>query len=272
MPQNLQQHDRGIEIASCTSAPKTAGGATASLAGVYPLPSVGIDALEPTDVLLIDKREQRTAVRRCAGCRAACSGFSRKTLAALQQRLVLSLQNTAEARYQEFTRLYPHLEGRIPDYHVASYLESVPSFSASSATGRKSVDRHSESRNASKLDLLRRQSARRTTFARVRPACRAGVSRLLGERQPVVHQPVARAKSPIAARCVSGWRSTRTPRSAAREFRRRCRCRAAESRFTMNQLVAQAPRGTSYLSAVDGCIQGSGPDGRDMAGRASDLP
>lgn len=99
-----------------------------SLAGLYLLPTVGIDALEPTDVLLIDKRSKEQLCGDLPNFERLFRFLAQSTLAALQQRLVLSLQNTAEARYQEFTRLYPHLEGRIPHYHVASFLGICPEF------------------------------------------------------------------------------------------------------------------------------------------------
>ena len=49
-------------------------------------------------------------------------------MAALQRRLLLSVEQTAGARYREFTRFYPNLEGRIPQYHIASYLGICPEF------------------------------------------------------------------------------------------------------------------------------------------------
>ena len=99
-----------------------------TLAGAHPLPSVGIDALERTDVLLIDKRNKERLCGDLPKFDRMFRFLTQGTLAALQQRLVLSLQNTAEARYHEFTLLYPHLEDRIPNYHIASYLGICPEF------------------------------------------------------------------------------------------------------------------------------------------------
>lgn len=99
-----------------------------ALAGAYPLPHVGIDAVERTDVLLIDRRSKERLCGDVPKFERMFRFLAQSTLAVLQQRLVLSLQNTAEARYEEFTRLYPHLEERIPGYYVASYLGISPEF------------------------------------------------------------------------------------------------------------------------------------------------
>ena len=98
------------------------------MAGARLLPDVGIDALEPTDVLMLDPASKEQLCREVPPFDRLFRLLAQGTLEALQQRLVLSLQHTAGLRYQEFTRLYPTLEGRIPRYHVASYLGICPEF------------------------------------------------------------------------------------------------------------------------------------------------
>jgi len=100
---------------------------SATLASSGPL-VVGIDALERTDLLLL---EDESKERLCATSPKFDRLFrvlAQYTVGALQQRLVVSLENTAEARYDEFTRLYPELEARIPRYQVASFLGICPEF------------------------------------------------------------------------------------------------------------------------------------------------
>ena len=96
--------------------------------GARQLPSVGIDALERTDVLLLDPASKETLCREEPSFDRLFRLLAQGVLEALQQRLVLSLQNTADVRYQEFLRLHPTLEERIPRYHVASYLGICPEF------------------------------------------------------------------------------------------------------------------------------------------------
>ena len=98
------------------------------MAGARLLPDVGIDALEPTDVLMLDPGSKEQLCREVPAFDRLFRLLAQGTLEALQQRIVLSLQHTAGLRYQEFTRLHPTLEGRIPRYHVASYLGICPEF------------------------------------------------------------------------------------------------------------------------------------------------
>ena len=47
---------------------------------------------------------------------------------ALQERTIDSMSQTAEQRYQEFLSKYRHIEQRVPQYMVASYLGITPEF------------------------------------------------------------------------------------------------------------------------------------------------
>ena len=68
------------------------------LSGAYPLPDVGIDAVERTDVLIIDKSSKERLCGDVPNVDRMFRFLEQSNLTTLQQRLVLSLQNTAEAR------------------------------------------------------------------------------------------------------------------------------------------------------------------------------
>ena len=85
-----------------------------------------VDALEPTDVLVID-RTRLGAVPEPASDRI-WRALAEATLLTFQERLVGGLRKTAAQRYLDFRRLYPGLDARIPQYHVAGYLGVSPEF------------------------------------------------------------------------------------------------------------------------------------------------
>ncbi|MCM3878654.1 MAG: Crp/Fnr family transcriptional regulator [Vicinamibacterales bacterium] len=89
---------------------------------------VGIDAVEDSEVLMIDNAAKE---RLCTGTPRFERLFrllAERSLELLQQRLILSMQHTAEGRYLEFKRHYPQLDRRLPQYHVAGYLGISPEF------------------------------------------------------------------------------------------------------------------------------------------------
>ena len=99
---------------------------------VMPMPLsplvVGIDTLENTELLMVDSESKERLCVTFPTFDRLFRLLAQRSLTALQERLVVSLQNTAEARYREFTRFYPNLEARIPNYHIASYLGICPEF------------------------------------------------------------------------------------------------------------------------------------------------
>jgi CRP-like cAMP-binding protein len=98
-----------------------------AIAGLSPL-FAGIDTLETTELLMMDVDRKERLCADVPRFERLFRLLTQRTVSALQQRLMVSLQNTAEARYREFSRLYPDLQGRIPCYHVASYLGISPEF------------------------------------------------------------------------------------------------------------------------------------------------
>ena len=85
-----------------------------------------IDAIEDSDLLLIDGPSHQTLVDRVPGYAAAFSKGLQRHAAAKDQRIVASLSATAEDRYLEFLRVYPSIARRVPQSMLASYLGVTP--------------------------------------------------------------------------------------------------------------------------------------------------
>ena len=89
---------------------------------------LGIDALEASDVWIIDKPGRAVLQSEFPGSDRILRLLSENALVACQRRLVGGMRKTATQRYLEFRRLYPGLELRIPQYHIAAYLGISPEF------------------------------------------------------------------------------------------------------------------------------------------------
>ena len=85
-----------------------------------------VDALEPTDVLVIDRTRLGSAPEPV--CDRIWRALTEAALLTFQERLVGGLRKTAAQRYIDFRRLYPGLDSRIAQYHVAGYLGVSPEF------------------------------------------------------------------------------------------------------------------------------------------------
>ncbi len=90
--------------------------------------SLGIDAVESTDLLVIDKSSRALLRSRVPVCDRIFGALTENALLTLQRRLVGSMRRTAAQRYHEFRTLYPGLALRIPQYHIAAYLGISPEF------------------------------------------------------------------------------------------------------------------------------------------------
>ena len=86
-----------------------------------------IDALETTDVWLLDAWGRTMRGGLSEGERV-CRSLAESALRTLQKRLVGSMRKTAAQRYLDFQALYPGLDCRISQYHVAAYLGISPEF------------------------------------------------------------------------------------------------------------------------------------------------
>jgi len=85
-------------------------------------PSVyNIDALEDTEVLLIDKHRLDELFLEIPKLERYFRIIMQHAFVA-QQRRILFLQKPAEERYADFYSRYGHFEQRVPQQHIASYL------------------------------------------------------------------------------------------------------------------------------------------------------
>lgn len=87
---------------------------------------LGIDALESTTVLLIDRPDKERLYAEIPKFERLFRIMSQRALVALQHRLIASMDQTAEQRYVAFVRQYPALHGRIPQHQIAAYLGVCP--------------------------------------------------------------------------------------------------------------------------------------------------
>src|SRR5215510_719026 len=85
-----------------------------------------IDAIEDSDILLIDGPSHQMLVERVAGYAASFRTGLQRHAAAKDQRIVSALSGTAEERYREFLRVYPSIALRVPQTMLASYLGMTP--------------------------------------------------------------------------------------------------------------------------------------------------
>jgi len=84
------------------------------------------DAVEDSELLVIDARSHEQVVERVPGYAAGMRAGLQLHAAAKDQRIVNTLTTTAEERYQEFVRKYPSIVQRVPQWMVASYLGVSP--------------------------------------------------------------------------------------------------------------------------------------------------
>jgi len=85
-----------------------------------------VDAIEDSEVLLIDSPSHQKLVDHVAGYATAFRTGLQRHAAAKDQRIVSSLSATAEERYLEFLRVYPSIALRVPQSMLASYLGMTP--------------------------------------------------------------------------------------------------------------------------------------------------
>ncbi len=84
------------------------------------------DAIEDSEVLLIEPAGQDRLVAEVPGYAAAFRKGLQRHAAAKDQRIVLSLSATAEERYLNFLATYPTIATRVPQFMLASYLGVSP--------------------------------------------------------------------------------------------------------------------------------------------------
>jgi CRP-like cAMP-binding protein len=85
-----------------------------------------VDAIEPTDVFLLDAPSHSRLLAEVPGYAASFQAGLQRHAAAKDQRIVNSLSRSAEERYEEFLTDYPSIAARVPQWMVASYLGLSP--------------------------------------------------------------------------------------------------------------------------------------------------
>lgn len=85
-----------------------------------------VDALEDSDLLLIDPPSHEALVDRVPGYAAALRKGLQRHAAAKDARIVSAMSASAQERYLEFLQTYPSLATRVPQWMLASYLGVSP--------------------------------------------------------------------------------------------------------------------------------------------------
>jgi CRP-like cAMP-binding protein len=85
-----------------------------------------MDALEPSDLLLLDLPSHQKLIQSIPGYAASfLAGFQKHT-ASKDRRIIATLTADAEERFQHFLTTYPTIAQRVPQHMLASYLGVTP--------------------------------------------------------------------------------------------------------------------------------------------------
>ena len=85
-----------------------------------------VDAIEDSELLLIDGPSHQRLVENVAAYDASFRTGVQKHSAAKDERIVSTLSASAEERYVEFVKTYPSIVNRVPQTMLASYLGMTP--------------------------------------------------------------------------------------------------------------------------------------------------
>ena len=85
-----------------------------------------IDAIEDSDILLIDQAGHYKMLEKVPAYSASFQAGMQKRSAAKDKRIVHSLIADAEERYNDFLQTYPSIAQRVPQHMLASYLGIAP--------------------------------------------------------------------------------------------------------------------------------------------------
>ena len=85
-----------------------------------------VDAIEDSELLLIDGPSHQRLVESVAAYDASFRTGVQKHSAAKDERIVSTLSASAEERYVEFVKTYPSIVNRVPQTMLASYLGVTP--------------------------------------------------------------------------------------------------------------------------------------------------
>ena len=85
-----------------------------------------MDALEPTELLLLDVESHKKLIEQIPAFAAAFHAGQQKHTIAKDKRIIASLKATAEERYKNFLATYPSIAQRVPQHMLASYIGVSP--------------------------------------------------------------------------------------------------------------------------------------------------
>jgi CRP-like cAMP-binding protein len=85
-----------------------------------------IDAIEATDVLLLDAAGQQKLMEAIPGFQNSFQAGRQKHTTVKDHRIIASLTATAEERYRHFLQTYPSIAQRVPQHMLASFLGITP--------------------------------------------------------------------------------------------------------------------------------------------------
>ena len=85
-----------------------------------------VDCLEDTAVLQISKPDLELLYQKVPATERYFRIIIQNAYIASINRISSSLRKTAPQRYQEFMERYPHIEQRVPNHQIASYLGITP--------------------------------------------------------------------------------------------------------------------------------------------------
>ncbi len=87
-----------------------------------------IEAMEPSIILQIKKKDQLKLFVQYPKFNRLFRVFTENALVSAQRRILQNISSTAEERYLDFLKRYPHFFNRISNVQIASYLGVTPEF------------------------------------------------------------------------------------------------------------------------------------------------
>lgn len=88
--------------------------------------SYNVDCLEDTEVLQISKQNLELLYEKVPKLNKYFRILLQGAFISSMQRVSATLSKSALERYQEFRKRYPHIEARIPNHQIASFLGITP--------------------------------------------------------------------------------------------------------------------------------------------------
>lgn len=83
---------------------------------------LNIDALEDSEVIIIAKEDFQRILKTIPALSEFSKTLLERSFVASQNRIHSLISFTAEEKYQEFTKTFPHIVNRVPQHMIASYL------------------------------------------------------------------------------------------------------------------------------------------------------